>query len=547
MFRARSAPRALSVRYARGSPKERDTRKERNQQIMTVNSYKLACAVVAAAAMVGCTQSAPKKNPNAVKLEFFIMSQCPYGVQVENAIKDVADKLGPDLDLAIEFIGDVGQNGELSSMHGPNEVAGDMVQACAMKYAPAKALDMIVCQNKNMREVQNNWEQCAKDTGIPADKLKACKDGDEGKQLLKASFERAKAKPAQGSPTIFLSGKPYNGRRSSGAFLRAVCNEISGTKPGACAGIAEPAAVSVTVLGDKRCTDCSTDRYVGMLKSRIENPVIKAMDYTEAEGKTLYESLGNKGNLPMVLFDASLEKDSEASQLFARHLQPAGSYRTLALGGSWNPVCMNEGGCKLPECKNTLACRAETPKKLEVFVMSQCPYGVRALDAMNDVLKAFENKIDFTVHFIPQGDPKNLQSMHGQAEVDENIREICAAKYYGKNMKYMDYIWCRNKNIRDTNWQACTGGQTGIDTKVIEKCFAGDEGKKLLEQDMGVAQSLGIGASPTWVANGKFKFSGIDAASIQSSFCAQNKGLKGCEKAITSATPAAPVQGGCGN
>jgi len=514
---------------------------------MISNSFKVACAVVAAAALVGCTETAQKKNANAVKVEFYVMSQCPYGVQVENGIKPVVDKLGPNLDLVIDFIGDIGQNGELTSMHGPNEIVGDTVQLCAIKYAPAKALDMIVCQNKNAREVQNNWEQCAKDSGISVDKLKSCKDGDEGKQLLKASFERSKAKPAQGSPTIFLAGKPYNGRRSETAFLRAICTEMSGSKPAACEGITAPEAVNVTVLGDKRCSDCNADRYVGMLKARIENPVVKTLDYTDAEGKALYEKMGNKGNLPMVLFDATLEKDSEAAQLFARHLQPAGDLRSLQVGGSWNPVCMNEGGCKLADCKDTLACRTETPKKLEVFVMSQCPYGVKALDAMSEVLKAFDNKIDFSVHFIGSGDAKTLQSMHGQGEVDEDVREICAIKSYGKNLKFMDYVWCRNKNIRDANWQACTGGTTGIDTKVIEKCSTGDEGKKLLEGDFKLAASLGIGGSPTWLANSKFKFSGVDAATIQSSFCAQNKGMKGCEKTLTNASAGAPVQGGCGN
>ena len=107
----------------------------------------------------------------------------------------------------------------------------------------------------------------------------------------------------------------------------------------------------------------------------------------------------------------------------------------------------------------------------------------------------------------------------------------------------MDYISCRNKNIRGTDWESCTG-KNGIDTKVMKKCFEGDEGKKLHEEDIKIANGLGIGASPTWIANGKHKFSGIDAETIRRNICQHNKDLKGCENKLSG--NAAPVQGGCG-
>lgn len=525
---------------------------------MIRNARKLA--VVAALAAMGLAACKPQgaqtsqgkaevvaKNPGAVKAEFFVMSQCPFGVDVVNKVKEAVDKLGPDLDFKLEFIGSVGANGDLSSMHGADEVTGNMVQICAAKYAPAKYLDMIVCQNKNMREVARNWEQCAKDAGLPVEQIRTCLTGPEGKQLLTDSFKRAEAKGARGSPTIFVNNKPYNGKRSAAAFLKGFCAEFTGTKPAACANIPQPAAVNVTILSDKRCAKCQAERWVGMLKGRIENPVIKQVDYTDAEGKALYESLGNdKALLPQVLFDATIDADKDAAEMFARHLQPMGSFRSLNVGAQWNPACANDGGCSLDQCKNSLACRKEIPKQLEVFVMSQCPYGVRALNAMEEVLKAFDNKIDFKVHFIAQGTAAGgFTALHGQPEVDENIRELCAIKHYGKNYKFMDYVLCRNKDIRSTEWQKCA--VNGIDAKVIEKCFSGDEGKKLHEEDIKVANGLGIGASPTWIANGKVEFSGIDAETIRKNFCEANKNeLKGCEKTLSGPAAGAPAKGGCG-
>src|SRR5262245_41945106 len=69
-----------------------------------------------------------RPNAGAVKVDLHVMSQCPYGVQAENAFKDVVAKFGPDIDLHVEFIGQTAPGGDLSSMHGPNEVKGDLLQ-----------------------------------------------------------------------------------------------------------------------------------------------------------------------------------------------------------------------------------------------------------------------------------------------------------------------------------------------------------------------------------------------------------------------------------
>ena len=504
----------------------------------------------------GGSTAAVKKSADAVKVEFYVMSQCPFGVQVEQGIKEAVEKLGGELDLSIDFIGD-NKDGNLTSMHGPDEVMGDKLQLCAMKYAPAKWFDFINCQNKTVKEVAKNWEPCAKELQLDGAKIKACADGDEGKQLLTASYAKAQQKGARGSPTIFLAGKPYSGRRGANDFLRSICTEHPRkAQVAACANIPEPVKVNVIVLSDKRCTECNADRYLAMLKTRLANPEVKQLDFADAEGKALWDKIGGKGNLPLVLFDSTLDADKEAAQMFSRGLQPMGEYKSLQVGAAWNPVCANDKGCEIEECKANMICRKEEPNKLDLFVMSQCPFGVKAFTAMQEVLKNFAGKAAFNVHFIANGDAKaGFKSLHGQGEVDENIRELCAAKYYPKNYQYMDYIWCRNVNIRDANWESCTNGRKDacpsdankdvcerakkLDAAKIKKCFEGDEGKKLLEEDIKVANAMGIGASPTWLANNKFKFSGIDAETVRKNLCDHNTGLKGCENKLSGMPPPA--------
>jgi predicted DsbA family dithiol-disulfide isomerase len=282
----------------------------------------------------------------------------------------------------------------------------------------------------------------------------------------------------------------------------------------------------------------------------------KTIDYGTPEGKALYAKIAEKGVklLPAFLMAPVVTEDPGFSQV-QRFVQDVGEYKALQIGAKFDPtaeICDNtvddDGNgkvdCDDPACGGKVVCRKEIKNQLEVFVMSQCPFGVKALNAMKEVLDAFGKKIDFKIHFIAdETAPGQFKALHGQPEVDENIRELCAIKYYPKDYKYMDYILCRNQDIKSTEWQKCATG--GIDAKVIEKCFSGDEGKKLHSEDIKAAKDLGIGASPTWLANNKFQFSGIAPEQIKTNFCSYNKDAKGCEKTLTSDVKG--PAGGCGS
>jgi hypothetical protein len=344
---------------------------------------------------------------------------------------------------------------------------------------------------------------------------------------------------------MFIGEKPYQGRRGPKDFLRAICTEHKGAVPASCAALPEIPKVNVTIISDKRCTDCQPERLVGMLKNQVGNPVVSQLDYADPEGRKLFEQVSPSGDamLPLVLFDDTLKADADAMGALGRHLRQMGTLQALNTGGSFQPTCVNEGGCKLDVCKNTLICRKDEPKKLDVFVMSQCPYGVQALNAMQEVLANFDD-LNFNVNYIGSGDSKaGFQSLHGPAEVAEDLREICAIKKYPKKAKFMEYVLCRNKDIRSADWEKCA--TNGIDAKVIKACAEGDEGKKYLEENMKVANGLGIGSSPTWLANSKYKFAGIDAQTIKTNLCSHNPTLKGCDKTLSASTAGVNPAGGC--
>jgi protein-disulfide isomerase len=518
-------------------------------------------------ALVGCQNESKLDRAVAVapvarvvdqpaKLEFFVMSKCPYGVQVEKAVAPVLAKLGGNVDFHISYIGQK-QGDDLTSMHGPGEVTGDIAQLCAHEIAPDKYVSMIDCQDKDPSHVDTNWESCGQSAGIDTGAVKACMES-KGKQLLASSFDESAQRGATGSPTMFLNGKPYNGGRKSNDFLRAICNSFDGKKPVDCQDIPAPVAVQAVFFSDARCAKCNIDQLEGRLTSVFEGLKVKKVDYMTPEGKQLYAQLKQADasfkTLPTILFDSSIEGDKDGHQQIARYLHPLGTYQALALGGSFDPtaeICDNkvddDGNGKIDcddaSCKEAMACRAEIKKSLDVFVMSHCPYGTKAMMAAKEFADTFGKDAAVSVHYIGDSKDGNLTSMHGPDEVTDDLREVCAIEHYGKDQKFLDFLACRSKDLK-ADWKACTGSN-GIDADVIQKCVDG-EGKSLLTASFQRATTLEIQSSPTFLVNNRETFNAQDAAGIAASYCKANPGLAGCSKQLSAAAPAPGAQGGGG-
>jgi hypothetical protein len=493
------------------------------------------------------------------KLEFFIMSKCPYGVQVEKAVAPVIDKLGDNVDFHVAYIGQK-QGDQLSSMHGPGEVTGDIAQLCAHQVAPDKYVQLIDCQDQDPQHVDTNWQECGSKLGIDTGAIKACMDT-KGQQLLAASFAEADQRGATGSPTMFLNGKPYEGGRKTNDFLKAICNSFDGTKPADCSNIPAAVPVNATFFSDARCAECNIDRLEGQLAGIFDGIKVKKVDYMTPEGKALYAELQKADptfkTLPAILFDKTVDNDKDGKQQIARYLHPVGNYQQVALGGSFDPtaeICDNKVDddadgkvdCDEASCKEAMVCRPEIKKSLDLFVMSHCPYGTKAMLAIKDFSDAFGKDATINVHYIGDGAGDKLSSMHGPDEVTDDKREVCAIQHYGQNAKFLDFLACRSKDLK-ADWKDCTG-KTGIDADVIQKCVD-SESSTLLASSFDVAHKLAIGSSPTFLLNNRETFNAQDAADIASHYCKANPGLAACAKQLSGAAPTqAPGGGGaaCG-
>jgi 2-hydroxychromene-2-carboxylate isomerase len=528
-----------------------------------------------------------------VSVEFYVMSQCPYGTEVEDAIAPVLESMGDSVDFKLDFILQETSPGVFQSLHGDKEVKGDIIQLCAMKYYPEdyKYVKMIVCQNKDAANVDTNWEPCAKSLGMDVEKLRTCLNGDEGTTLLRESMNRALAKEARGSPTMYVGGEAYNGQRDALSFQRAICKYTNHAscaaipecasdadctaetgKEGSCtnAGQAtakcaykDPVKVELIVLNDAKCgSACDTTNIVQVSQQLFLGTQVKNVDVSSEEGKALVTKYGIEV-VPAYLFGKSMEQTqswTSRSDLASAFELKGDYYKLLDEVTGANYFVSEE---KRKEYYAAIGVvQGDNKPQIDFFVMSYCQYGNQAEEGIAPVYNLLKDKAIFKPHYVIyenyQGggtdycmDSGKLCSMHGIQEVHQNVREMCVLKYLGIG-KWFDFALAMNKDCTsqnaDTCWEAIAT-KLSLDVAKIKVCEK-DEAIALLTADKALGDKLKVSGSPTVFVDGDAYGGGRTPEAYKQGLCAKfdtapaecSTQLAGATAAEQAAAPAA----GCG-
>ena len=144
--------------------------------------------------------------------------------------------------------------------------------------------------------------------------------------------------------------------------------------------------------------------------------------------------------------------------------------------------------------------KSEKPK-VDLFVMSFCPYGNKAEDTIKPVYELLKNKVEFNFHYIVNSEGNSIKSLHGEPEVAQNEREACVLKYFGKD-KWMNFVAYVNKNCGSDGacWEA-GAKSVGLNSAKISACVK-SEGIALMKADEKKSKEAGATGSPTMKING---------------------------------------------
>jgi len=138
-------------------------------------------------------------------LELFVMAQCPYGLQAENAIVEaINDKNIPaDVKVVVRYIVSVGDDGSISSLHGTAEWEEDIRQLVIQQKYPEKFWKYLALRNADIQSTM--WESVAQEAGI--DPKDITSGFDEGKKLLLSDNKRSSELGVNASPTFIWEGR----------------------------------------------------------------------------------------------------------------------------------------------------------------------------------------------------------------------------------------------------------------------------------------------------------------------------------------------------
>ena len=172
---------------------------------------------------------------------------------------------------------------------------------------------------------------------------------------------------------------------------------------------------------------------------------------------------------------------------------------------------------------------AEIPKsdkpKVELFVMTECPYGLQAEKGILPAFQALGNKIDAKIRFVHY-------FMHGDKEEQETYNQVCIRDEQAA--KFNSYLNCYVIEGDSAKCQTAAG----IDKAKLKSCVAA-RAKDIYKADSALSQQYGVGGSPTLVINGVQSSAGRDAASYLAGVCAAfNNAPAECSKQLSSASPA---------
>ena len=190
---------------------------------------------------------------------------------------------------------------------------------------------------------------------------------------------------------------------------------------------------------------------------------------------------------------------------------------------------------------------------VELFVMADCPYGIRAEQNLGQMFHALRDQIDFQLYFIAEeaenGEaevvraPVNpmpsgpgcqattatgtgrFRSLHGDVEVAEGIRQTVVMSLYPE--RFWDYILCRNQAGIATEWRGCAT-QVGMDADKIAALAESAAGEDLFAENIRRANVLGVQASPTLRVNGRAVNASLDAGAIAQVLCRNGDALRFC-------------------
>ena len=167
--------------------------------------------------------------------------------------------------------------------------------------------------------------------------------------------------------------------------------------------------------------------------------------------------------------------------------------------------------------------KADNPN-VTAFVVANCPYGLQMQRAFKlAIAEQPDLASSLSVRYIGAVENGKITAMHGDAEAQENLKQICIREE--QKEKYWPYVSCY---MQEGKTEECLASQ-GVNVADLNACTSdAKRGLKYAQADFDLANKYSVASSPTLLANNKqvvseFDFGGRNPNAIKDVVCAASK------------------------
>ncbi len=179
------------------------------------------------------------------------------------------------------------------------------------------------------------------------------------------------------------------------------------------------------------------------------------------------------------------------------------------------------------------------PIEMELFVMSDCPYGIDAERRIVSLAMEFPEQLQLRVTFMPDaqllaatdegetspgclpesGRPfsQELSEPTEQDVLEEQLRQVLIREYVPE--RFLDYVLSRLELPPEVPWEEAAAS-VGLATDLVEELLQVGQGMHLLRQDAQRSRALGIYASPTLLVEDRLYPGTLTSVAFYRQWCA---------------------------
>lgn len=449
------------------------------------------------------------------RLDLFVMSLCPYGMQAQAQLLPLAQRFGDAVDLRLHFIADerdptsaktvtptastdtpqkqpadragcaaaaVDGDGPFASLHGQPEIDEGRRQLVIAATWPDAFSGYVLCRSAQGPGANADaWVQCARRQGLDPQTVRQTATGPRGEALFRSNIRLANRLDIDLSPTLLINGEEFDGLYEYNSVARRLCADADADAcadvpacgrdldcergdglvalcrapdaPEAACDYREPVAFSLTVLERDDCDGCNADDFLQTTRQLFPGAAVERLGFPAPRAAAL-AARHDIQSYPAFLFDSAFAATARFGRV--RHLL--------------HPL--DDGGFSLDPRLNRISYWPDRPlhrDRLDVFAPAVPELEARLLDL-------WPIAVPLRLHYIGTGVPQ-----------DERRRRACLAEDFPAAV--LAYARARQAGA---DW-ADAAATAGIGAPALQRCAA-DRGDELLRRADITAQALSLEA-----------------------------------------------------